>query len=299
MAATDVVAYTFNADTHHPTCVLIALGYSQRTAETLAVEDELDALAEDRSVNRMDQHSFDSEHFPKVIFESDLEPCYEDGRPYSCGTCGQNLDPDYVAPFHWAVRCSIESMQPGGVPSCHDNPDAARAAFVELLTLMAGAVKPCPHATAEVPDSDDCSACLPRRNILHQAALLDENPHEIGHDTEQYSFTADLNRRGVPAVRAWVERVPSYNCEIDHDTEQRAPVSGDAAVIRNDPSVGAGVVITAHTMGGDVANAWSVLVAAVGTRDALVELRKRCDAREGTAEAGERLYLDIRQAHNL
>lgn len=212
MAATDVVAYTFNADNYHPSCVLIAWGYSQRTAETLVVEDELDALAEDRSINRMDEHSFDSDHFPKVIFESDRESCDEDGRPYSCGTCGQNLDPDYVAPFHWHVGSNAPGSEPEGGVSCHDNPDAAREVFIAALKAAAETLPTCKHGTSKMPRTEECDGCSPYYAVLREAELLENNPHRIAHDTVLHEFDGDA-RRPLPAVH-WVKRVPSHECEI-------------------------------------------------------------------------------------
>lgn len=101
MKATDVVGYTFNANEFHPTCVLRALGYSKRTAETLVVEDELNELAGDRNIDRHDEHSFDSGDFPKVVFGSQLKACDEDGTPRVCGVCDEQMDPDYVRPGRW------------------------------------------------------------------------------------------------------------------------------------------------------------------------------------------------------
>lgn len=84
-----------------------------------------------------------------------------------------------------------------------------------------------------------------------------------------------------------------------HVTPLRTPPSTpNVEVVRNDPSVGAGVVLRAHALRGDVANAWDVLVAAVGARAALAQLRKRCEETPG-GKAGRALYAEIREAHNL
>jgi hypothetical protein len=51
-----------------------------------SVEDNLDEIASDPSypINRNDEHSFDSDVFPKVVFSSQLEDNY-------CGGCEVKL----------------------------------------------------------------------------------------------------------------------------------------------------------------------------------------------------------------
>lgn len=94
MRATDVVGYTYSADTYHPDCVLDALRGRERllldALPTLAagapsVEDRLDAVAAAIGFDRYDERSFDSDDFPKVVFASQVE------SDEACGGCGEAL----------------------------------------------------------------------------------------------------------------------------------------------------------------------------------------------------------------
>lgn len=79
--ATDIVAYTYNADIYCPACILQAMGVLQPNGTT---EWALDSLALDRGIDRYDERTFDSGDFPKVVFASDLE-----GE--LCGMCGEAI----------------------------------------------------------------------------------------------------------------------------------------------------------------------------------------------------------------
>lgn len=66
MNATDVVAYTYQADVWHPSCVVGDYDPWR------GVEAELDAWADRAGIDREDETTFDSDDFPKVVFASDL-----------------------------------------------------------------------------------------------------------------------------------------------------------------------------------------------------------------------------------
>ena len=89
--AWDIVGYTYAADTYCPDCIISALpmGDGQTfdgwgTSVTISTEGNLDELALAFGIDRMDERSYDSGEFPKVIFESNVEDDY-------CTTCGREL----------------------------------------------------------------------------------------------------------------------------------------------------------------------------------------------------------------
>jgi hypothetical protein len=76
MHATDIVAYTFQAEQLTPEGlieIMIARGEASPAARDMRVEDALDQIAAANGIDRYDEHTFDSEEFPKVIFASQLE----------------------------------------------------------------------------------------------------------------------------------------------------------------------------------------------------------------------------------
>ena len=93
---TTIVAYVFNADIHTPIGVLYALEEQGRlTAHergTLTPEEALDILAAREGVNRSDENTFDSDAFPKVVFDYEIDEINEWGHPdvaSECGSCGE------------------------------------------------------------------------------------------------------------------------------------------------------------------------------------------------------------------
>lgn len=93
MAITDIVGYTFRADTYCPEHVLAVLtatpefeGWALADGVAMSVEDNLDEIAAAFGVNREEEYSFDADEFPKRIFRWQLE------RVEHCGTCGEPLD---------------------------------------------------------------------------------------------------------------------------------------------------------------------------------------------------------------
>lgn len=82
--ATDIVAYTYRADTYCPDCILFAMGATKRLPY-LTVEGALDEVAGRENVDRQDEWTFDSDNFPKVVFSSQVE-----GVEF-CGGCGREI----------------------------------------------------------------------------------------------------------------------------------------------------------------------------------------------------------------
>jgi len=100
--AWDVVAYTFQADIHCPKCIGRMFGptFGKPT------EDVLTMRARKLGVDRMDERTFDSGDFPKIIFSSDAN----NGGHEHCGTCrdciAHDLD-DHVCGHSWVAGMMI------------------------------------------------------------------------------------------------------------------------------------------------------------------------------------------------
>lgn len=87
MKAWTIVGYVYAAAALCPTCTiegLIGQGRLAPGARGMREEDALDQLAAVEGIDRQDEHSYDSDDFPKVIFASDVE-----GE--SCGACRTEL----------------------------------------------------------------------------------------------------------------------------------------------------------------------------------------------------------------
>jgi hypothetical protein len=92
MNATDIVAYTYAADVYHPDCLveqLIARGEANPVHRTYQVEATLDSLAADWGLDRDDEPTYDSGHFPKVVLASD-----QDTWDHPCGHCRKPIVED-------------------------------------------------------------------------------------------------------------------------------------------------------------------------------------------------------------
>ena len=75
MKAYDIVGYQYQAAYFHPECMvetLIDEGRLSPGARSLSVEDALDQLADVEGIDRMDEFTFDSGDFPKVVFAGDV-----------------------------------------------------------------------------------------------------------------------------------------------------------------------------------------------------------------------------------
>jgi hypothetical protein len=90
-----IVAYTFNADTYCPDCIVKVLPYGEGEAfdgwklsdgweHLMTTEENLDEIAAAFGIDRQDERSFDSGDFPKVVF-------YDDGEPEYCGRCHEPI----------------------------------------------------------------------------------------------------------------------------------------------------------------------------------------------------------------
>jgi len=90
--AWEVVGYTYQAETLCPACTLSALPMGDgetfdgwyEVDGNMSPEDNLSELAAAFGIDRMDESSYDSGDFPKVIFSSDSEGD-------QCGGCGEIL----------------------------------------------------------------------------------------------------------------------------------------------------------------------------------------------------------------
>jgi len=89
--AWDIVGYTYACETLCPACTVAALPTGEgetfdgwRDMTNMSAEDNLTELAAAFGIDRMDEHSFDSGDFPKVIFSSSNED-------ESCDHCGGEL----------------------------------------------------------------------------------------------------------------------------------------------------------------------------------------------------------------
>ena len=94
----EIVAYTYQADIYCPECVLEVMDYQNAippNKNTNSVEDYLDEIASDPSypINRSDESTFDSDIFPKVVLDCQLESIEDPENPGlfiedRCGGCG-------------------------------------------------------------------------------------------------------------------------------------------------------------------------------------------------------------------
>lgn len=97
MKATDVVAFTYRADTYHPECVLhlVKADYplDYPLASTIAPGDDaesiLSTVARSMKLDTQNEYTFDSDVFPKVVFASQVESAAE-----TCGFCGVPIIPN-------------------------------------------------------------------------------------------------------------------------------------------------------------------------------------------------------------
>lgn len=91
----DIVGYTYRASLYCGTCVVDALptgegekfdGWKVAEGVTISTENNLAEIAEAFGIDRMDESSFDSEDFPKVVFRDSCED------EETCEECGAVLD---------------------------------------------------------------------------------------------------------------------------------------------------------------------------------------------------------------
>lgn len=87
-----IVAYTFHADNYCTACVLTEMeqdpnydGWGDCSTPPMSTEDNLTEVAHAFGIDRMNETTFDSDTFPKVIFADQVTD--ED----VCGHCGAQL----------------------------------------------------------------------------------------------------------------------------------------------------------------------------------------------------------------
>lgn len=93
MHAATIIGYTYRAENYTPSGVLEALYSDQFDGWRPVggpvfntVERELDELANVSGIDRMDEYTFDSDDFPKVIFASQVE-----GKEYGIDADGESV----------------------------------------------------------------------------------------------------------------------------------------------------------------------------------------------------------------
>lgn len=89
-----IAGYTFKVDQFCPRCIIGQLptgegesydGWALAADVRMTTEDNLAEIAYAFGIDHQNEHSFDSDDFPKVIFSTQIEE-YEE-----CGSCGQEL----------------------------------------------------------------------------------------------------------------------------------------------------------------------------------------------------------------
>lgn len=87
--AADIVGYTYQAANYCTDCITDALLDEQQQlffdCRHDTVSGTLDAVAHYRGIDIEDEHTFDSDDFPKVIFADQIE------EDETCATCGEVL----------------------------------------------------------------------------------------------------------------------------------------------------------------------------------------------------------------
>lgn len=76
-SATDIVAYTYNAENWTPLGLVevgIREGWLAPVARDMVTEEVLDQAQHQFGIDRYDEGTFDSDTFPKVIFEVEVNP---------------------------------------------------------------------------------------------------------------------------------------------------------------------------------------------------------------------------------
>lgn len=90
----DIIGYSFQCDTYCSACIINAMptgegepfdGWALAKGVKMSAEENLAEIAETFGIDRMDERSFDSMDFPKVIFRDMIE----EGE--FCGLCGETL----------------------------------------------------------------------------------------------------------------------------------------------------------------------------------------------------------------
>lgn len=87
--SSDIAAYTFAADLYAPSCIVDAVtsseafdGWALADGVMMSVEDNLSEIAVHFQIERMEEDTFDSNDFPKVIFLDSVD----ESDSCACGT---------------------------------------------------------------------------------------------------------------------------------------------------------------------------------------------------------------------
>lgn len=93
MHPTDIIGYTFKAANYCGDCIVEALhGVFDLSpaARDMNAEDVLHQVAATVEIDRDDEHTFDSDEFPKVVFASSVECCEHCDDCGACLVCGEH-----------------------------------------------------------------------------------------------------------------------------------------------------------------------------------------------------------------
>lgn len=92
MKSYDIVGYTYKAENVHPRCLKLDTaeggafdGWALASGVRMSVEANLNEVAAAFGIDRMNERTFNSDEFPKVIFADSIE----DGE--CCSACGTPL----------------------------------------------------------------------------------------------------------------------------------------------------------------------------------------------------------------
>jgi hypothetical protein len=85
----DIIGYVYRADTYCPSCTPYMVSQSPEDIGIWDTEAFLTTVAERRGLDRFDEHSYDSDEFPKVIFCDQFENDI-------CGNCHEHLMEPYA-----------------------------------------------------------------------------------------------------------------------------------------------------------------------------------------------------------
>lgn len=90
--SSDIVGYEFRVERYCPEHIVAAVtatpefdGWALAEGVDMPVEANLNEIAAAFGIDRMDERTFDSDEFPKVVFRDQADN-------YTCATCGEPLD---------------------------------------------------------------------------------------------------------------------------------------------------------------------------------------------------------------
>ena len=86
MKGWDIIGYHYKADIYCPAHAYeeVCKDVGAEPANGSTYEEDLDVIAENLGIDRQDEHSYDSDNFPKVVFASSYE-----GE--NCASCHEPL----------------------------------------------------------------------------------------------------------------------------------------------------------------------------------------------------------------